>query len=248
MEEFFPDAIFGAGTFLEFDRIIFVRLVIVAILLLLLWLGVRKAKLVPGRGQSILELSVDFVRVQIAEQVMGVERARPFVPMLTAIFFIVLTMNLAGLVPGLNIAGTSRIGIPLLLALWVFIVYLSAGVRKQGLGGYLKSQLFPPGVPWPMYFLLTPIEILQVFILRPATLALRLVANMMAGHFMMILALAATNFLLLEGAGVLKGLSILTFAGGIFIFLFELMVAFLQTYIFVLLSSIYLNFALEEEH
>lgn len=238
----------AADSWFGFDRIIFVRIILTGLLLLLLWLGVRRAKLVPGRGQSVMEMAVDFVRVQIAEQILGRERARPYVALLTTIFFTVLAMNLGGVIPGLNIAGTSRLGIALILAAWILLVYLAAGVRKHGFFGYIKSQLFPPGVPWPMYILLSPVELLQVLVIRPATLVIRLVANMMAGHIMMVLAIGATNFLLLEAAGALKAASALTFVGGMFITIFELFVAVLQAYIFAVLSAVYLNFALEEEH
>ncbi|WP_147917899.1 F0F1 ATP synthase subunit A [Ruania zhangjianzhongii] len=251
LDEFFPDALFGSTELTSvwgFDRIMMVRLIVVALMLLLFWLGTRKASLIPTRGQSIIEFGVTFVREQVAEQIMGKERARPYVAMLTTIFFLILAMNLAGVVPFLNIAGTSRVGLPLLLALWVLVVYLSAGIRKHGLGKYLKAQLFPPGIPWPAYVLITPIEALQVFILRPATLTIRLVANMMAGHLMLVLCFAATHFLILEGGGLIKATGALAFAGGIFITLFEIFIALLQAYIFTLLSAIYLNMALEEEH
>ncbi|CAM3569575.1 F0F1 ATP synthase subunit A [Occultella aeris] len=251
IDEFFPPAIFGStdlDSWWGFDRIMLVRVIMMVALLLLLWLGIRRAKLVPGRGQNIIELGVEFVRVQIAEQVLGHERAKPYLAMLTTIFFTVLTMNIAGVIPFLNIAGTARVGLPLVLAVWVLVVYLAAGVRKHGVGKYLKAQLFPPGIPWPAYLLITPIEALQVFILRPATLTIRLLANMMAGHLMLVLCFSATNFLLLEGGGLIKLTSALSFAGGIFITLFEIFVALLQAYIFTLLASIYLNFALEEEH
>ena len=251
MGEFFPAGIFGdvsTGSWFGFDRIMMVRLIVVVLLLLLLWLGTRKATLVPGRGQNIVEMGLDFVRVQIAEQILGKERAKPYIAMLTTIFFAVLAMNLAGVIPFLNIAGTSRVGLPLVLALWVLVTYLAAGVKKHGVGKYLMTQLFPPGVPWPAYVLITPIEALQVFILRPATLTVRLLANMMAGHLMLALTFAATHFLLLEGGGLVKLAAPLTFAGGIFVTLFEVFVAVLQAYIFALLASIYLNFALEEEH
>ena len=251
IEEFFPPAIFGStdvASFWGFDRIMLVRFIVVAILLLLLWLSVRRASLVPGRAQSIVEMGLDFVKSFIAEQVMGKERARPYLPMLTIIFFTVLAMNLAGVVPLLNIGGTSRIGLPLVLAVWVLLTYLAVGVRAHGVGKYLKNQLFPPGIPWPAYVLITPIEALQVFILRPATLAIRLVANMMAGHLMLVLCFAATHFLLLEAAGLLKLAAPLALFGGLFITLFEVFISLLQAFIFTLLSAIYINFALEEEH
>ncbi|GAB2967234.1 F0F1 ATP synthase subunit A [Actinotalea caeni] len=226
----------------------FVRLIVTGALLLLLWLAVRKAKLVPGRGQSAVEMALDFVRVQIVEQTLGKERAKPFVGMFTVIFFTILAMNLAGVVPFLNIAGTSRMGLPALLAIWVFITYLVVGSRTHGVGRYLKNSLVPSGVPWPMLILLIPIEALQVFVIRPVTLALRLVANMMAGHIMLVLCFVGTHTLFLYADAVLKPLGALTFAAGIAITLFEVFVAGLQAFIFTLLSAVYLNFALDDGH
>ncbi len=121
-------------------------------------------------------------------------------------------------------------------------------MAKHGVGGYLKASLFPPGVPWYMYVLITPIEFLQVFIFRPVTLALRLLANMMAGHLMLVLCFSATSFLLLEGGGAIKLTAGLTFVAGFGVTLFEILVAVLQAYIFTLLTAVYLNMALEEEH
>ncbi|MGC0249739.1 F0F1 ATP synthase subunit A [Pseudactinotalea sp. Z1748] len=247
MEEFFPEMIFGQpdGWF-AFDRLMLVRLVVVAVLLLLLWLAVRRVTLVPGRGQAVVELLVDFVRLQIVEQIMGKERAKPFLPMLTVIFVTILAMNLASVIPFLNIGGTSRVGLPLVMAVWVLLTYLAAGVRAQGLGKYLRGQLFPPGIPWPMYFIITPIEILQVFILRPATLTLRLTVAMVAGHLMLVLAFAATHFLLLEASAGMTVFAPVTLFGGLFITVLEVFISVLQAFIFTILSAVYLNFALED--
>lgn len=247
ISEFFPPAIFGDGTIFEFNRIMMVRLIMVGVLVLLLWLGIRNLRLVPTRGQSLLELGFTFVKVQIGEQIMG-HHAKRFVPLLVTIFFGVFAMNIAGIIPLLNIAGTSVVGLPLLFALWVYVMYLAAGVRKHGLGGYLKISLFPPGVPWYMYVLITPIEFLQVFVFRPATLALRLLANMIAGHLMLVLCFSATHFLLLQGGGFIKVTGLLTLVAGIGVTVFEIFVAGLQAYIFTLLTAVYLNMALEEEH
>ncbi len=246
--EFFPPAIFFEGTPFEFNRIQLVRVIVMVALLLWLWLSTRKATLVPGRAQSVVELALDFVRVQIVESVLGEKVGRKYLPMLTALFLIILAMNLAGVVPFLNIAGTSVVGLPVLLALWVYVVYLGAGIKKQGLGKFLKNSLFPSGVPPFMYVLITPIEFLQVFVLRPFTLALRLLANMMAGHLMLVLCFAATHFLLLEGGGLIKATSALTILGGFGITLFEIFVAFLQAFIFTLLATVYIQMSLEEEH
>src|SRR5690625_6391364 len=148
---------------------------------------------------------LDFVRVNIAEEVIGKKRARPYVPVLTFMFFAILVMYLTGIMTGLNIAGTSVIGVPLLLAIVSLFAFIIAGVKAQGGWGFTKNALFPPGVPWPLYFILTPIEILSTFILRPATLTIRLLANMVAGHLLLVTFFAMTHYLFFEAAAAVKG-------------------------------------------
>lgn len=247
IQEFFPPAIFFDGTPFEFNRIQLVRVIVTVLLILWLWLSTRHAKLVPSRAQSIVELALDFVRVQIVESVLGKTAGRRYLPLLTTLFFIILAMNFAGVIPFLNIAGTSVIGLPVVLAIWVYITYIVAGFRKHGVG-YLKASLFPSGVPPVMYLLITPIEFLQVFILRPLTLALRLLANMMAGHLMLVLCFAATNFLILDGGGLIKLTGVMTFVGGVGITLFEIFVAFLQAFIFTLLAAVYIQMSEDDAH
>lgn len=245
--EFFPEALLFGGTPFEINRIILVRLVTAAVLIALMMLAARKASLVPGRGQNIAEMGLDFVRVQIAEETLG-HNAKRFLPMLTTIFFAVLAFNITGVVPLLNIASTSLIGMPIVLALWVYVMYLVVGVKKFGVGGYLKNSLLPPGLPPFLYVLVTPIEALQVFLFRPATLALRLTANMISGHLILVLCFSGTQFFLFGATGILKGAAVVSFAAAIAFTLFEILVALLQAYIFTLLSAVYLNMAVEEEH
>ncbi len=202
----------------------------------------------PGRFQNAIEILLDFVRVQIVEEIMGKERAKRFVPMITTIFFAILAFNLTGLVPGLNMAGTARVGLPLVLALWVLVTYWAVGIRRHGLGGYLKSNLFPSGIPWPIYIIVTPIELLQILLIRPLSLTIRLVSNMVAGHIMLVLCFAATQYFVFEAAPAMKAFGAFTLAGGLIFMLFELLVAFLQAYIFALLAAVYINMSLEEEH
>ncbi len=211
-------------------------------------LAAKRAKLVPGRFQNVIELLLDFVRVQIAEQILGKQEARRFLPMLTTIFLTILAFNLTGLVPGLNLAASSRIGLPLVLALWVFATYWWVGIRQHGLGSYLKNNLFPPGIPKFVYIIVMPIELLQLLIIRPGSLALRLAANMIAGHIMLVLAFAATHYFVFEAAPAMKALGVLSLAGGFAFTAFELLVAGLQAYIFALLAAVYINLSLEEAH
>lgn len=248
INEFDPAPLFFEGTVFEFTRITLVRVIAAAVLILLFWLGTRRARIVPGRGQAMIEFVVDFVRVQIVEQIMGEKRAKKYVAFLTTIFVTIALFNATGVIPFLNIAGTSLIGLPIIMALWVYILYLTEGVRKHGLGGYLKANLFPPGVPVGIYVLLTPIEFLQVFILRPATLALRLAANMIAGHLLLVLCFSATQYFLFEASGWLKSMGAVSFAAGLAFTLFEIFVALLQAYVFTILSAVYINLSLEDEH
>ncbi len=246
--EFFPGAIFFEGTAFEFNRTMLVRVIAALALCLLFWVAARRLSVVPGRGQGVAELALGFVRVNIAQEILG-DRAGKYVPMLTTIFFSVLAFNLTGVIPGLNIAGTSLIGVPILLALWVFVMYIGAGIRAHhGVGGFLKSNLFPPGVPWFLYVLITPIEILQVFLFRPATLAIRLTANMIAGHLLLVLCFSATHFFFFEATGALKAVGVLSLAAGFAFTLFEMLVAALQAYIFALLAAVYIDQSTSKEH
>ncbi len=248
ISDFFPPPILFAGTWFEFNRIELVRIVAALVIVWLFVAAARRATLVPGRFQSAIEWVLDFVRGGIAEDVLGKEHAKPYVPLLTTIFVAILGFNLTGVVPFLNIAGTSRIGLPLLLALWVYVMYLAAGVKKHGVGGFLKASLFPPGVPAFLYVLLTPVELLQVFVIRPATLALRLTANMIAGHLMLVLCFGATEYFLVEAVPAMKAFGVLTFVSGFVMTLFEVFVAALQAYIFTVLAAVYLSLSIADEH
>lgn len=251
--EFNPPGIFAtlfgidAGPF-EMNRIIMVRIIGVATMMLLMWLAFRSPKLVPSRGQSVAEMAMDFVNDQIAVDVLGERLGRRYLPLLATIFFATLAMNLTGLIPGLNIAGTSTIAMPLVMGLVAYVAFISAGIRELGGLKFLRSTLFPPGVPWPVYFLLTPIEVFSVFVMRPLSLALRLFLAMMVGHLLLVLCFTATHFLLFTAGGVAGLFGVVTFAGGLFMSLLELLVAVLQAYVFTLLTATYIQQSVSEAH
>ena len=208
---------------------------------LLFWAAARRATLVPGRAQNVAEMALDFVRVNIVEEVLGERRGRRYVPLLTIMFFAILAMNITGVVPLLNIASTSTVTVPLLLAIVSWIAFVVAGIRAHGVFGYVRSSLFPAGVPWPVYIILAPIELVSTFILRPATLTVRLMANMLAGHLLLVLFFSMTSWLFLEASGALKAVGTLTFAAGFAFTVFEIFVAALQAYIFTLLTAVYIS-------
>ncbi len=215
--------------------------------MLVFWLGTRKLRIVPGKGQSIVELALGFARDGIAVSVLGQKDGKRFVPLITTIFFMVLFMNLTGPIPGLNIAGTSVIGVPLLLAVIAYGTFIYAGVKKSP-GNFFRNSLFPPGVPPALYLLVTPIEFISTFLIRPVTLTLRLMMNMMVGHLLLVLFFAGTQFFFFSAGGLYPLVGIGTLALGFVFTLFEVLIAVLQAFIFAILTAVYIQLALLEEH
>jgi F-type H+-transporting ATPase subunit a len=250
ISEFFPDPVLFAGTPFELNRIMLIRILVVIVLLVVLGLGTRRMKVVPSRGQVALEFVLGFVRNSIIIETLGEKDGKRFMPVLMSMFFLIIGMNLTGVIPGLQIAGTAVIGIPLILAAVAYVLFLYAGIRKHP-GKFFRNALFQPGVPWPLYILLTPVELFSTFILRPITLTLRLLMNMIAGHMLLVLCFTATQFFfftVLADGNLVGLLGIGTFAFGIAFTLLELFVAVLQAYVFTILTAIYIQMALADEH
>ncbi|MET3769979.1 F-type H+-transporting ATPase subunit a [Marisediminicola sp. UYEF4] len=245
--EFFPEAVLFVGTPFEMNRIMMIRIVVLLSLMLFFYLATRRMSLIPTRAQSIAELGLGLVRVNIAEDLLGKKDAARFLPLLTTFFFLILGMNITGIVPAMNIAGTSVIGIPLLLAVVAYVVFIYAGLKKHP-AAFLRNSLFPPGVPWPLYIIVTPIEFVSTFVLRPITLTLRLLMNMIVGHLLLVLFFLATSFFFFEVDGVAKLFGVGTLAFGFVFTLFEILVAVLQAYVFTLLTTVYIQLALADEH
>lgn len=230
------------------NRIILVRVLAVLVMLVLFWLAFRKPRIVPGKGQSVAEMAIGFVKENIVDGVLGEQLGKKYLPLLSAMFFGILAMNITGIIPGLNIAGTSLIGMPLVLAVVAYIAFVWAGIREAGAGTFLRNALFPPGVPWPMYLLLTPIEFINVFVVRPISLALRLFLNMMVGHLLLVLCFSATHFFVFTLGGVNALFGVPTLLGGFVMTLVELLAAVLQAFVFTLLTSVFIQQAAAEEH
>lgn len=247
LDEFFPGEILFAGTPFAMTRINIVQFVMIAAVALFFVVAFRKPQVVPRGVQNLGELAVDFVQTQVIDSVMGV-KGRRYLPYLVTLFFFILALNLSGVTPFLNIAGSSLIAVPMMLAIISWLVFNIAGARKHGLGRYLKDNLFMPGVPKGIYVLLTPIELVSTFILRPITLTIRLWANMLAGHFMLVLFMSGATYLLLHADAILKPFGLVSAAMGFAITAFEILVAFLQAYIFTLLTALYIAGAESEHH
>jgi len=247
IDDFFPPAIFFEGTPFEMNRIMIIRLIMMVVLLVLFWAGTRNMKVVPTRFQSLTEMALDFVRVNIAEDLLGKADGRRFLPILSAIFFMIIAFNITGIIPGFNIGVSAVVGVPLVLAVVSYITFIYAGIKKSP-KNFFKNSLFPQGVPLPFYILVTPIEFFSTFILRPVTLTLRLMMNLVVGHLLLVLFFSATWFFFFEVQGALKALGAVTLVVGFAFTLFEILVAFLQAYIFTILTGVYIQLALAEEH
>jgi len=149
-------------------------------------------------------------------------------------------------VPFWQMPGNARMAMPLFLALLVWLVFNVVGVIKQGPFGYLKSVLFPPGVPKALYLLVTPIEFISTFLVRPFSLAVRLFANMLAGHILLVTFGVLTAALWAAQWYVV--IAPASFAMLVLMMAFEILVSFLQAYIFTILAAVYIGGALHPEH
>jgi len=223
-----------AGIDISFTNSAAWMLAATAIASLILWLGLRAPKLVPGRAQSMVESLSDAIDDTIVSSA-GPE-ARKFFPIVFTTFLFILIGNVAGLLP-YSFTITSHIIVTFALALVAFIAITLVGIANQGVG-FLR-MFVPSGVPIPMLIILIPIEIISYFI-RPISLSVRLFANMMAGH---VLLKVLAGFVILLGAfGVVPLLAITAMTA------LELLVAVLQAYVFTTLVCVYLNDALNSHH
>ncbi|MDR1712067.1 MAG: F0F1 ATP synthase subunit A [Propionibacteriaceae bacterium] len=223
--------------------------VIAAVLVLGFWFLVsRNQKMVPGRLQFVGEWLYDFVRNGIARDVLGHEY-RKFTPYLVALFTFILVNNLFGEFFVFMFPTFSKIGFPYALALCSWLLYNGAGIAKYGFGTYLRKQVLPEGTPIYLVWLLVPLEFLSNIVVRPVTLALRLFANLFAGHLVILVFVLGGTFLL-----EVKDNLFYNFTGGISIlfsfaiFALEIFIGALQAYIFTVLTAQYVHSSIAEEH
>jgi len=237
-----PDMFFE-GSPLAVNKVVILMWVSAAIAFIFMWAAGRNFQMVPGRLQGVGESFIEFIRNGIIMQTMGKD-GLGYTPFLGTLFVYVLICNVWGIIPGLQMPVTARIALPALLSIMVWLVFNTVGVIKNGPFGYLKSVLFPPGVPVALYILVTPIEFVSVFFVRPLSLAVRLFANMLAGHLLLVsfAVLTAAMFEFFPLAAVLPGAVLIAMT------LFEVLVIFLQAYIFTILAAVYIGGAIHPEH
>ncbi len=237
-----PDLAFS-GTPLAINKVVLIYLIALALTAGLFILAGAKKSLVPSGISHFAEGGINFVESNVVEQTMGAD-GKKYVPFLTTIFFFIFFSNIFEVIPGIQFPANSRMAVPISLAMMVWVIYNYLGIKNQGFFGYLKNSLFPPGVPWALYIIVMPIEFFSVFIIRPLSLAIRLWANMVAGHLLLV------TFAVLSAAlwdstyiGALAPFTML-----VLMIAFEIVVSFLQAFIFTILTAVYMAGAIHPEH
>jgi F-type H+-transporting ATPase subunit a len=243
LESFLFKPIFTIGPF-HFTKPMLLALIAAALVIWFFWAAFGHPKAVPGKVQNLGEMGLTFVRDQILRPMMG-KRGDGYLPFLVSLFFFIWMMNLMEILPVAAFPPMSRFAFPVALMLMVYVTYNYVSIKEMGLGGYFSSMI-PKGVPVFILVILAPVEILQYLIVRPFTLAVRLFANMFAGHILIAVFTIATWYLFQAGIGLL--FSATSFVLTIALTMFELLIQALQAYIFTILTAQYIGGAYEAAH
>ncbi|MGH3300637.1 MAG: F0F1 ATP synthase subunit A [Streptosporangiaceae bacterium] len=244
IQAFYFRPLFTIGDF-QFDKPMLLVLISTIIVLAFFWAAFRKPQLVPHGVQNLGELGILFVRDQILRPQLG-KKGDNWLPFLSALFFFIWINNIIGVIPILYFPATSRFEYPAILTAMVWVLYMGIGMRKQGPLRYLKNLSVPSGAPLWILPLLAPIDFLSNVFIRPFTLSVRLWANMLAGHVLLLVFALATWYLLNFSIHVV-------FSAASFILLIaltglELLIQLLQAFIFTVLTAFYISGAYEPAH
>jgi F-type H+-transporting ATPase subunit a len=176
------------------------------------------------------------------------EEGVKFAPYLTSLLTFIGVMNVFGILPFFQVSPSAHIAFPAALALISWVLYITVGIRKHGFLGYLKVTLVPSGAPVLLMPLLVPLEFFSNILIRPFALAVRLFANLFAGHFILLVFTLGGFVLLGSSAAFIKPISVLSWVMAILLTFLELLVALLQAYVFAILNAVYLQSSLAAEH
>jgi F-type H+-transporting ATPase subunit a len=235
--------LFFKGTPFAVNKIVLLMWLAVALVFTFFWQAGRRTSLVPSGVQNAAESVIDFVENGIIMQTIGPD-GLAWLPFLLTIFCFIFVLNIYEVIPGIQMPVDARMAVPAFLAILVWFIFNFVGIRKQGLFSYFKTMLFPPGVPVFLYVLVTPIELVSTLFIRPLSLAVRLFANMLAGHLLLatFAVLSAALFSSTYVGAVVPGALLVALTG------FEVLVAVLQAFIFTILTAVYIGGALHPEH
>ena len=238
-----PDMAF-AGTPLGINKTVLIYFASLILTLGLFLIAGSRKGYVPSGLQNVAEAGVGFVENSIIEPTIGKADGRRFLPLLTTMFFFLLFTNITEVIPGIQFPATARMALPLFLAVLVWLIYNYQGIKAQGPFTYLKNAVIPPGVPIAILPLVALIEFLQLLIIKPLSLAIRLWANLVAGHLLLVTfaVLTATLWDSTKVGAILPFVMLVLMTG------FEILVSFLQAFIFTILTAVYISQAIHPEH
>jgi F-type H+-transporting ATPase subunit a len=239
-----PEFLLKGNDLFGINKVVLIYFLAVLFTIAIFTLG-NKQQLVPTGAQNLAETSVDFIQEQVILPTMGHDGMK-WTPYMLSLFFFIFFCNICEVIPVFQMPATARIAVPMFLALLTWVLFNVAGAASQGLGHYLKNSLFPPGVPVALYILVTPIEFVSTFLVRPFSLMVRLFANLLAGHILLV-----TFAVLSAGLFTAKWYAVflpLPAFAVVFFTAFEVLVSFLQDYVFTLLAGVYIGGAIHPEH
>lgn len=245
VEDFYLPDFFGHQDTFWFTKITSMIVLAAIVVALFFLLSYRKPQLVPTKKQWLAEYAYGFVRDKVSVDMIGKEGVA-FAPYLTCLFCFILVSNLFGIVPILQMSPMSHIAFPAFLALISYLLFNYVGIRKYGFAKYMKHTLIPPA-PWFILPLLIPIEFFSTLIFRPLTLALRLFANLFAGH-VILLVFTLGGFAMINANALLFPVSLVSWLMAVALTFLEAFIAILQAYVFVVLTTSYIQGALAEGH
>jgi F-type H+-transporting ATPase subunit a len=228
--------------FPSFNKIALIAVAATVISITLFLLAARRDPLVaPTGARNLAEVTIDFIEESVVMQTLG-KSGLKWTPFLLSLFMFIFLCNIPGVIPIIQMPATARIAIPLALSLLVWVIYIGTGLKHQGLG-YFGHLLWPPEVPVALKPLVGLIEFISTIIVTPFSLTVRLMANMLAGHILLVTFGLLTHALFTAETSqiFLVPMSILPFGMLIFLTAFEILVAFLQAYIFAILAAVYIN-------
>jgi F-type H+-transporting ATPase subunit a len=204
----------------------------------------ERGELVPTGVHNVVEMGIDFIRNEIILQTIG-PNGMGWTPFLVTMFFFLLFCNLWEIVPIISFPVTARMALPAFMAIMVLVIFFFVGLKSQGLT-YFRSVMIPPGVPTALKPLVAGIEFLSTFFVRPFSLAVRLFANMLAGHLLLV------TFAVLTAAMFTKSFIVvllpLPLAFLVLVWGFEVLIAVLQAFIFTILTAVYIGDSMSPEH
>jgi F-type H+-transporting ATPase subunit a len=233
-----------AGGDYGLNKVILVYFFAVALTMLIFILG-NKKQMVPSGAQNLAEMSVEFVEEQIVLPTIGTKGLK-YTPFLISLFFFIFFCNIFEIIPVIQMPATARIALPMFLALLAYVVYHGSGFKEHGPIGYIKHALVPPGVPLALLFLVVPIEFISKFLVQPFSHTVRLFANLLAGHILLVtFAVLSSALFTAKWYAIFLPLPVIAV---IFFTAFELLVSFLQAYVFALLTGVYIGAAISHEH